>query len=82
MTPMIHSGDLEFITNYSDDISTPPEGADSGTASRVMTHSGSPSLHAIIDELPSEDNPVMSEEESSGSPLLRSCHAMMPATPS
>jgi hypothetical protein len=41
-----------------------------------MTHSRSPSLHAILEESPSEDDLASSEGESSGSPLL-----MIPITP-
>jgi hypothetical protein len=47
-----------------------------------MTHCGSLSLHAILEELPSEGDSSLSEGESSDSPLLRACNTMIPATPS
>jgi hypothetical protein len=46
-----------------------------------MTHSRSPSLHAILEELPDEDDLASSEGESFGSPLLRVCNMMRPTTP-
>jgi hypothetical protein len=46
-----------------------------------MTHSGSPSLHAILEESPNEDDSVSSEGESSSSLLLRACNKVMSATP-
>jgi hypothetical protein len=46
-----------------------------------MTRSGSPSLHAILEKLPSEGGSALSEGESSDSPLLRTCNMMIPATP-
>jgi hypothetical protein len=46
-----------------------------------MTRSGSPSMHAILEELPSEGDSASSEGESFGSPLLRACNTMIPATP-
>jgi hypothetical protein len=42
-----------------------------------MDHSGSPSLHAILEESPSEDDLVSSEGESYGSPLLRACNMVL-----
>jgi hypothetical protein len=47
-----------------------------------MTRSRSPSLHAILEESPSEDYLALSEGESSGSPLPRVCNMMIPCTPS
>jgi hypothetical protein len=44
-----------------------------------MDHSGSPSLHAILEESPSEDDLVSSEGESYGSPLLRACNTVLSA---
>jgi hypothetical protein len=43
-----------------------------------MTHNESPSLHAILEELPSEDDLPSSGGESYGSPLLRTCSTMIP----
>jgi hypothetical protein len=42
-----------------------------------MAHSGSPSLHAILEESPSEDDSASSEGESSGLPLPRACNTVM-----
>jgi hypothetical protein len=46
-----------------------------------MTHSGSPSLHAILKESPSEDDLASSEGESSGSPVPRACNTVISAIP-
>jgi hypothetical protein len=46
-----------------------------------MTYSGLPSLHAILEELPSEDDSASSEGESSSSPLPRACNTMTSAVP-
>jgi hypothetical protein len=46
-----------------------------------MTCSGSPSLHAILEESPSEGDLASSDGESSGFPLLRARNTMIPATP-
>jgi hypothetical protein len=59
---MIHSRGHELITICPDNLSPPPEG---------MTHSGSPLLPTILEESPSKDDSVSSEDETSGSPLLR-----------
>jgi hypothetical protein len=45
-----------------------------------MTHIGSPSLHAILEESPSEGNLALSEGERSNSPLPRACNTMIPTT--
>jgi hypothetical protein len=57
------------------------EGGDSGATVRVMAYSGSPSLHAILEESPSDDDSVSSEGESSGSPLPRACNVVISAVP-
>jgi hypothetical protein len=38
-----------------------------------MVHNGSPSLHAILEELVNKDNSASSDGESSGFPVLREC---------
>jgi hypothetical protein len=38
-------------------------------------------MHAILEESLSKDNLSSSEEESSGSPILRMCNTMIPVTP-
>jgi hypothetical protein len=46
-----------------------PEGDDSSIVVRGMARSGSPSLHAILEESPSEDDLASSEGESVGFPI-------------
>jgi hypothetical protein len=54
-------------------------GADSSARFGGMTHSESPSLHAILkDESPSEDESTSSEGESYGLPLLRVRSTVIP----
>jgi hypothetical protein len=52
----------------------PLEEDDSCAMVKGMAHSGSPSLHAILEESPSEG-------QSSGSPLLRACNAVISTIP-
>jgi hypothetical protein len=51
-------------------LNPPPDGNDSSAAVRGMAHNGSPSLHTILEESPNEG-------ESSSSPLLRACKAVI-----
>jgi hypothetical protein len=55
-----------------------PVGVGSNAWFGGMTSSQSPSLHAILEELPSEDDSASSEGESYGSPLLRACSTVIP----
>jgi hypothetical protein len=48
---------------------------------RGMAHSGSPSLHAILEESPNEDDLASSEGESSSFPIPRACNVVTSATP-
>jgi hypothetical protein len=76
--------DLMFITNSSDNLCLTTEGeggGDSGAVVRGMARSGSPSLHAILKESPSEDDSTSSKGESSGFPLWRVCNAMISVDP-
>jgi hypothetical protein len=68
--------DLEFITDHSDNLNSTTE-----WGCRVMSHSGSSSLHAILEESPSKDNSDSSEGESSGFPLQRACSVVIPTIP-
>jgi hypothetical protein len=61
--------DIEFITDYLDNLCLLPEGDDSSIVVRGMARSGSPSLHAILEESPSEDDLASSEGESVGFPI-------------
>jgi hypothetical protein len=47
--------DLEFIANHFDNLSPSPKEDDSSTIVGGMARSGSPSLHAILEESPSDD---------------------------
>jgi hypothetical protein len=46
-----------------------------------IARSESPSLHAILEELPSEDNSASSDGESSGFPIPRECNAVTSVIP-
>jgi hypothetical protein len=46
-----------------------------------MSHNGSPSLRIILKESPSEDDSVLSEVESFGSPLSRACNMVISTVP-
>jgi hypothetical protein len=48
--------DLEFITDHLNNLHLLPEGDDSSTMVESMACSGSPSLHAILEESPSKDD--------------------------
>jgi hypothetical protein len=61
--------DLEFITDHTDNLSLLLEGGDSGAVVGSMASSGSPSLHAILEESPSEDD------------LLRACNVVISIIP-
>jgi hypothetical protein len=52
-------------------------GAGFGAQFEGMTRSESPSLHAILEKSPSEDDLASSEGESYGSPLLRACNMVI-----
>jgi hypothetical protein len=60
---------LKFIADPSDDQGLLPEGNDSGDVFMGMASSGSPSLHAIQEESPSEDDLASSDGESFGFPV-------------
>jgi hypothetical protein len=80
----IHLEDLMFITDSSDNLCLTTEGeggGDSDAVVRGMARSGSPSLHAILKESPSEDDSTSSKGESSGFPLWRACNAMISVDP-
>jgi hypothetical protein len=53
-------------------------GADSSARFGGMTHSESPSLHVILEELPSQEDLALSEGESYSSPLLNACSTVIP----
>jgi hypothetical protein len=80
-TLALHFEDLEFIADHSNNLSLSPEGGDSGAVVGGMTCSGSTLLHAIHEELLSEDDSASSEGEISGSPLPRACNMVMSTIP-
>jgi hypothetical protein len=61
--------DLEFIADHTDKLSLLLEGGDSDAVFGSMASSRSPSLHAILEASPSEDD------------LLRACNAMISVIP-
>jgi hypothetical protein len=73
--------DLEFMVNHFNNLSLSPEGDDSDAVVGSMARSGSPSLHAILKELPSEDDSALSEGESSSFPVTRACSTVTSAIP-
>jgi hypothetical protein len=79
-TPAIHSRYLEFITDHVGNLSPSLEGSYSDAVVGGMTHSGTPSLHAILEESPSEDDSSLSKE-SSNSPLPSMCNKVTSAAP-
>jgi hypothetical protein len=72
---------LKFIANPSDDQGLLLEGNDSGTVFMGMARSESPSLHAILEELPNEDDSTSSDGESSSFPIPRECNVVTSAIP-
>jgi hypothetical protein len=62
-------GSLEFIADCFGNLSLSPEGNDSGTVFVGMVHSGSPSLHTILEESADEDDTTSSGGGSLGFPI-------------
>jgi hypothetical protein len=77
----IHFEKLEFIADHIDNQSLSPEGNDSCTIFVGMVHSGSPSLHAILEELAREDDLISSDRESSNFPIPWDCNVVTPVIP-
>jgi hypothetical protein len=73
--------DLEFIVDHLDNLCLSPEGDDFSAIVGGMARSGSPSLHAILEESPNEDDSTSSEGESSSSPIPRVCNVVTSAIP-
>jgi hypothetical protein len=72
---------LKFITNPSDDQSLLPKGSDSSTVYVGMAHSGLPSLHAIFEESPKDDDLASSDGGSSSFPISWECNVVASAIP-
>jgi hypothetical protein len=77
----IHFEDIEFTADHSNNLSLATKGDNSGIVAWGMARNGSPSLHAILEESPSEDNSTSSEGESSAFPVPRICNAVISAIP-
>jgi hypothetical protein len=77
----IHFRNLEFITDPFDNLSLSTEGNDSGAIFVGMAHSGSPSLHAILEESTGEDDLASSEAGSSSFPISWGCNVVTPTIP-
>jgi hypothetical protein len=73
--------DHEFITDHFNNLSLSPEGDDSSAVVEGMAHNGSPSLHAILKEWPSEDDSASSEGESFCFPIPWACNVVTSAVP-
>jgi hypothetical protein len=67
----VHFGSLEFIADCFDGLSLSPRGNDSGIAFMGTTHSGSPSLRAMIEDSTEEFYTATSGEGGSGLPSSR-----------
>jgi hypothetical protein len=65
----IHFGSFEFIANCFSSLSLSPKGNDSGAVFMGMTHSGSPSLHTILEDSTDKFYMTSSGEGSFGFPL-------------
>jgi hypothetical protein len=76
----IHFTNLELIANHFNNLSL-TKGDDAGAIVGIMARSGSPSLYAILEESPSEDDSALREGESSGFPIPRKCNMMTSAIP-
>jgi hypothetical protein len=73
--------DHEFIIGHVDNLSLLPRGNDLGTVVGGMVRSGSPSLHGILEESPSEDDSTSSDGGSSDSPIPQVCNMVTLAIP-
>jgi hypothetical protein len=72
---------LEFIADRFDNLSFSPKGNDSSTAFVGMVYSGSPSLHAILEESAGKDNSASNDGGSYNFPISQGCNAVPPAVP-
>jgi hypothetical protein len=63
-------GSLEFTTDCFGHLSLSPKGNDSGTVFIGMVHSGSPSLHTILEESSDKGNAASGNGGAMDSPTL------------
>jgi hypothetical protein len=74
-------GSLEFTTDCFGHLSLSPKGNDLGTAFIGMVHSGSPSLHTILEESSDKGNAASGNGGSYGFPDPRGCNMVTPIVP-
>jgi hypothetical protein len=77
----IHFGSLEFIADHLYNMSLSPEGNDSGVVFVGMTHSGSPSLHTILEDSVDEVDITSSGGRSFDFPIFQKCNMVTPTVP-
>jgi hypothetical protein len=80
-TKIICFGSLEFTTNRFSNLSLSPKGNDSGTVLIGMVHSGSPSMHTILEESSDECDTTSVRGGSSRFPDPRGCNVVTPTVP-
>jgi hypothetical protein len=81
MVKSIHFGSLEFVADRFGVLSLFPEGNDLDVAFVEMVHSGSPSLHTILEESTNEDNITSSGGGSSAFLISQGCNVVTPTVP-
>jgi hypothetical protein len=74
-------GSLEFIANYFSNLSLSDEGKTSDATFVGMSHSGSPSLHTILEDSIDEGDTASSGGWSSSFPISRECNVVIPNVP-
>jgi hypothetical protein len=77
----IHFGSLEFIADHFSSLSLSDKRNVSGVVFVGMTHSGSPSMHAILEDSVDEGNTTSSGGGSSGFPISRECNVVTLTVP-
>jgi hypothetical protein len=78
---IVHFGSLEFITDHFSSLSLSDEGNVSDVMFVGMTHSGSPSLHTILEDSADEGDIASSGGRSSGFPISWECNIVTPSVP-
>jgi hypothetical protein len=78
---MIYFGSLEFTANRFGNLSLSPEGEDSGAIFIGIVHSGSPSLHTVLEESSDESDAALGRGGSLGFPGPQGCNVVTPTIP-